>query len=1016
MEKSSSSLTQVKKIVPLICFFAAMFFALFVLFRGDTQLENARQKLLYPGGLSLILSALATLWLGMQARLFGTDKDAAYGRMYFPVLSGLLALIGMALAYTFLGMWPIGEETGMIVDMHHQYAPLLSELRDMLLNGGSPLYSFEVGTGTSFLPLFGYYLASPFNLLLVLFPEHLLAEGILFITLLKNMLTAVLFAVCVQYIYGRKSYAIPAAAVMYSMMMYLLAYSWDLMWLDCIMVLPLVVMGFEKLMREGRWLTYVLSLAYILYANYYIGFMICVFLVLYYIAYFLRTRRSGRQQLEGFVRFAVGSLLGGLIAMFLLLPVVMALGQTSAAGGGFRVFDNNFDLFDLFGQSLYGMEPTIRSSNLPNLYCGILSVFLLPIFASTRAIPRRRRIAYVGMWLVLAFSLVINNLDLLWHGLHAPNDLPYRFSFLYSFVLVLIAYETLCHLSSISGKQILGSLGGLAACILLVEKFDAEDELGFAAIYISLALLGIYALITFLVSRRKMFTRVAYVLLLVVVFGEMVTNASETFVKLDENEHFTAHASYVDNETTRAVQKTVEAMQRLGDAEQGGDFYRLEFAPRRTTVDTALFGYRGITVFASTNSYQETRMMNALGYTANGVNSHQFRNFMPVSDSLLGIRYIALNSTVMQDSPLLVERETVQLGSESYTIYENPYALPLGFFVQPTTKNWKYSYYNPVVTQNSLLKAMTGNEADVLETLPVVSENNSAEVSNTSSFRLNANSTAKLSTSMTEASHVYIYVDCRAAESISVKAGVKSWGVTTYMPYLIDAGELSAGDTVTATIKSKSTSCSGNLYVIRINEEVFRQDMQTLSANGMEIETFTDSHIEGTVTAPQDGTICTTITYDPGWTVKVDGKKVETVSISEAWLAFDVPAGTHTVELSFLPRGLIPGCVLTVIGIAGLVLLVLATRRRRQVSTQADTPYAWDITGEDVRAIGGVAEEEALEEATPEKPVPDPADAEVEREEEEAPPASVTLDEIASDKAGESPRPPAENDDPPAEG
>lgn len=71
----------------------------------------------------------------------------------------------MSLAYAYLGMWPVGVETGLIVDMHHQYAPLLADLRDMLLHGGSPLYSFHVGLGSSYLPLFAYYLASPFNLL-----------------------------------------------------------------------------------------------------------------------------------------------------------------------------------------------------------------------------------------------------------------------------------------------------------------------------------------------------------------------------------------------------------------------------------------------------------------------------------------------------------------------------------------------------------------------------------------------------------------------------------------------------------------------------------------------------------------------------------------------------------------------------------------------------------------------------------------------------------------------------------
>lgn len=131
------------------------------------------------------------------------------------------------------------------------------------------------------------------------------------------------------------------------------------------------------------------------------------------------------------------------MAMFLLIPVALALGHTSAAGGKVPDFNNNFDLFNLLGRHLYGTTPTIRSGNLPNLYCGILSVILLPIFATMKAIPRRRRVVYMGLWAAMGISMVINVFDLAWHGNHSPNDLPYRFSFLYCFVLLLIAYEVL---------------------------------------------------------------------------------------------------------------------------------------------------------------------------------------------------------------------------------------------------------------------------------------------------------------------------------------------------------------------------------------------------------------------------------------------------------------------------------------------------------------------------------------------------------------------------------------------
>lgn len=435
----------------------------------------------------------------------------------------------------------------------------------------------------------------------MLFPEHLLTEGILVITLLKVGLSAAFFAACVQYIYRRRDICVPIMAVMYALMMYMLAYSWNIMWLDCVMVLPLVVMFFEKMMRTGKILGYVLSLAYALYANYYIGFMLCVFLVLYYIAYVLRERRSMEKQAYGVLRFIGASALGGGLVMFLMVPVYLGLGHTSAVNEAFpKLLGSNFDLFNLLGRHLFATSPTIRSGNLPNIYCGVLSVLLLPLFATTKSIPLRRRLTYLGLLFVLALSFSLNYPNLIWHGLHSPNDLPYRFSFIYSFVLLLIGYEVLLQLRHVSFKQIGFSFVGIMAYLMLEERFG-DEAYDVKSIYFSLFFIAIYAVILSVVVRRKQLLRPAYSALLLVVVLEMVLNGGSTYLKLNDNEHFTPHLSYVDNDTTEAIRQAVDRAKEKGDAELAGDFYRLELAPRRTFVDTALFDYRGITLFASSN-------------------------------------------------------------------------------------------------------------------------------------------------------------------------------------------------------------------------------------------------------------------------------------------------------------------------------------------------------------------------------------------------------------------------------
>lgn len=975
---------------------------LFLFLREDEGLSSEAQKWVYPLVMAGLLSALGTMVLACLT----APKDVPakeHGPYFYPVISGMLALAGLCAAYWYLGLWPVGEKTGMTVDMHWQYAPLLAQLREMFLHGGSPLYTFEVGLGASFLPLFGYYLASPLNLLLVIFPEAYLPEAIILITLLKNALSAAFFAACVQYVYRRRNLSIPIVSVMYALMMYVLAYNWNIMWLDGVLILPLVVLGFEKLMRTGRFLPYVLSLAYALYANYYIGFMLCVFMVLYYIAYTLRTRRGAAKQARGFVRFLIGSALGGGLAMFLLVPVAMALGQTSAAGGTLPELKANFDLFNLLGRHLYGTTPTIRSGNLPNIYCGLLAVFLLPLFATLRSIPLRRRVTYLGLLAVIGLSFVLNQADLLWHGLHSPNDLPYRFSFLYCFVLLLIAYEALMHLREITFKQIAFTFLGIAAYLVLEDRFG-DEAYGFTAIYVSLLLAAIYAGITALAARRHVAVRPAYALLLLVVSAEMIFHGGEAFRTLNSNEYFTNHDHYVDNDATNAIRLAVEKTKVDGDAAAGGEFYRLEKLPRKTCVDPALFHYRGLSVFASSNSYKTTKFMGSLGYAINGVNSYLYNSYVAPMDSLFGIRYVIAGAAESQ--PDLRRLDSVQVGEETVHIYENPDALPIAFVVDSAIKDWTADTWNPLSSQANLLSAMTGNEESLYAFQTIEVSENSLDIANTTgiySFSINPAGdmdTAEFEVPIRDEGSVYIYVDCRAAKEIGVTVKGQDKKVTPREPYVIHAGALTRDDKVTVSIGAESAA-TGNIYVVTLNEPVYQEDMQRLRTGGLKVSSFTDSRIRGALSADKAGTVFTSIPYDSGWTVKVDGKPVETFGIGEtdtegaagAMLAFDIEAGPHEVELSFFPRGLLLGLGLSAVSLILLCLLVWVTAKKRREAAQPPEAAGADAAGQPEEEPAWLGQ--AVIEDPPAAPAAD-ADTAIAPEEEppeaETPPADETPD------------------------
>ncbi len=889
------------------------------------------QKAACCGGIAGLLGILLYI---VSREYLRDNRDVKPERpvWFYPLMSGLLSLAAMCVAYSFVGMWPFGEKSAMMVDMHHQYAPLLSELRYDLLHGDSPLYTFEVGLGANYLSLFGYYLASPFNLFLLVFPERLLAQGILFITLLKNALSGALFALCVQQLFGKRGLHIPTVSVMYSLMVYLIAYSWNLMWLDVVMILPLVVFGFERLMHTGKFLTYVLSLAYALYANYYIGFMLCIFLVLYYFAYCIRSRRTGKEIGVSFARFAGFSVLSAGLVAALLIPVYLALQNTSAAGAELPEITNTLDIFQLLGRHLADTSPTVRAGNLPNIYCGVLTAICVPLFAANKGIAPRRRAAYMALWLVLFFSFLVNWTDLAWHGLHSPNDLPYRFSFLYSFFLLLMACETLVHLKDIQTRHVFFTFAGAIAYIMLEEHFG-DEVYGFSTVYINLAIFAVYTVILVLTSRKLLCRRVAYALLLLAVTAEMALGGGSTFVKLNSNEYFTRHKDYVDNDTTEAIRAAVEKTEQLGDAAASGDFYRLEFLPRRTCVDTALFHYRGLTSFSSSNYYDTTRLLGGLGYAINGVNSHLYKSYQPFTDSLLGIRYVIRGEGESAPAPLKY-LETITVGNTSYAIYENPFALGLGYMVDADIKDYSYTRYDPFYSQNDLFSSLTNNYSSLYTLYDIQSDDSSVGDTTGSGpgFRLytdEENNTATFSVTLDETAAIFLYADCGAADSLSIEMGDQSWSVSPHEPYIINAGVVQAGTVAKLTVTS-DTGCSGNFYVAEWDRGVHAAGMSTLSESQLVIDDLGSSRLSGTVDAKTDGVLMTTIPYDSGWSVTVDGKKAKTFSVASGFLGFDLAYGEHTVSITYVPEGLLVGIAVSAASVIALIVLLIVFGVRKK--------------------------------------------------------------------------------------
>ncbi|MDI9587971.1 MAG: YfhO family protein, partial [Acidobacteriota bacterium] len=416
-------------------------------------------------------------------------------------LPALILFIGFQTA----GVFPFGDRHILTIDLFHQYAPFLAEYRRKLLSFGTLQFSWNGGLGIDFYSLFAYYLSSPLNLLIVLFPESQLSNFVLFSVVLKTGLAGY-----TGYFYLRRGRAhTPWVSVVfamgYALSSFTLAYFWNIMWLDVIVLLPILAYTALLLVREERIAPYVITLAVTLFVNYYVAFFAALFIALYFLVLLVENVpfKRWKDQLAKLVLFAGASTLSAALSAVLILPVYLKLQTTSASGDAWpEELKFTFSPLDLTARMMYATEPAVRSG-LPNIYAGVLVLLFIPVYFLARKISMRAKLANAALLAVLVLSLSVNSLNFFWHGMHYPNQLPHRFAFVVVFLLVVMAADAFRAYRETGGTIVIKSAVGLGFLAVLLNRLDGELVSG-RTMFITILLMVIYtAFVTVLVKRSK---------------------------------------------------------------------------------------------------------------------------------------------------------------------------------------------------------------------------------------------------------------------------------------------------------------------------------------------------------------------------------------------------------------------------------------------------------------------------------------------------------------------------------
>ena len=890
----------------------------------------------------------------------------------FILLSGAVSLFIILFVYFCYSIIPFGDRTVYRMDLYHQYGPLFSELYDRIVSGESLIYSWNSGLGSSFIGNFFNYLSSPFSFLILIFGHKNTFEAVAAMIACKAVLSSMSMAYYLKKSHKSDTPIIIAFGVMYAFCGYFIAYYWNVMWLDALYLLPFVVLGIEKIINSGKCTTYIISLALAILFNYYIGYMICIFSCAYFLYYYycsldkfdkrhkvLKYKEGKKRRIKNSfllnsgIRFAFSSIVAALMIVGILIPIAYVLGSSSATSGNFPTeYKGHFDFFDFLANHIASLEPTIRSSGedvLPNVYCGMFTIILIPIFLLSKKISITEKVGSIVFLFFMYCSFNVNVLNYIWHGFHYPNDLPYRQSFMYSFILITMAHKAFTHISEIKIKHVIfsGSLviGFIAAVLYLGSKNVSNLTIILTTIFSIM-----FIIVLCVVVKNKAQMQALTILLACIAISETIVCNTRHYVANQPKTNY-----IIDYDSFKSLQNKV-------DYNDEDLFYRSELSYLRTRMDPSWYDYNGVSVFSSMAYEHVANFQKSIGLYGNNINSYTYNPNSPLFNSMFSIKYIYDRKNLIDENEYyrLVDKNDI------YNVYENKYYLNIAYPVSNEILNWDVSQYSdPVKAQEQFFYYATGIDGlyNRIYDYEIKFDNiDSFAMHNKFSGVLPAVKTdetknAKITVDITanQDKNIYVFMNSRNVEDVKVKSATTSTSLDIKDGFIFDLGYYNSGDVVSITIPLKEDEKSANIkfMVFTVDNENFSEGYEKLKSGQIELNEFNETKMSGTFVADENEILFTSIPFDKGWNIYIDGEKVndeDIISISNAMLGVKVKKGQHNITFEYSIPNTNIACVVSIC-IISLFALILVMHKKKKFIFKNMKLNVWERSEGDIPSI-----------------------------------------------------------------
>ena len=843
----------------------------------------------------------------------------------------------MFVAWAIDGFFPFGTKSLMAVDFNAQYIGLYAYFKHLFLNGdwSSFFYSFSKSIGGGMLGIWGFNLLSPFNLLFLLTSEENFQWVVPIVIALRYGAMGLTMAHFLVKRYDglkNKAYLVPIVATIYALNGFNVSYQMNPIFYDGMIMLPLVLIGVEQVLDNKSPRGYIGMLALSLFVQFYMGYMTCIFVVIYALFYIIRSEnfRDKKVILTRMGKLAAASILAVGIVSAVLLPILISLvstkgGLQSSLRFDFKLQINPFEILAKLFLGAFDNTSWPAGPNLPNIYVASFGLLGTLYYFISSKISKWSKIAASFVLVVFLISCAHEFTSKLWHMGQNPAGFFYRFSWIIAFFLVYLAYLSLREVEKFTKREASFLLISGAVIFSIVQL----QQHSFLTVWQRLATVLIFAILLATLFYPKV--KRAWMIIAALTVVELTANAALVQSRVGYTDAYKYHD---------AVLQLKEAINPIRPGHN--DFYRINKSFNLSKNDPFMVDYPGLSVFSSNLENSTRDLFDRLGN--NGINATTYYQGTPFQDALFSVKYLVTPKPVLKEdypdtSKLYVfgnmvtrkditTKEPVFEATRTKT-FETGLILPIAYGVNDETVNVKLENHQPIQNQNKIVQAMGATSENYLAVLGA----NDMKLDNMEVVDPSKPETYKRIDSSRPGTITYHLVPQSAEDywvaipqklshtdknKVRVMLNGKNYEFQDkfQQTQFIQIAHNSVGQPTDLVIEIDSDNeynLSG-LRLARSNSALANRIIQERQLQGIKLTYWDNRSFKGTVNITDDSTwMMTSIPYEKGWTVKVDGKVVETAKVWDSLLAYKITPGEHTIEMTYLPDGFVAGFLISIL-------------------------------------------------------------------------------------------------------